>query len=1201
MTDEIKLYRPQRLSDNPDGGGLATSIEIVDGQINNLFDDADRIDRVNGSVSLRKFIAVADTEDASTFLGLHFIAKAPPLDPNVSAFIFRTPGWADERAVAQNVVERYLDPSVPTRMIPFDRQLAGQRALLVFQRPNLALPEIGEVYVLADQAGTQFEFVRVADIAHREETFTDSQGDYQVRVITLTLTQPLQQQWPGSQPNRRFELQVPAGATPAGSVLRASSVSDAARYYGTVPLALDADSGALTIKVGTVYGQLIPAAITESPVLNAPAGGGSAFLPAGSASTLAMGTATALSTAGRFVFPRALAFPLVIVSNFGDVYTELPGGAFSASEGATAWADLRLDADRSTLNWASSTAGARKLEAQFVPAVLVQSATLSANVPVTLGTRGSVYVANLTPAPGPGSVSVSYRALGRWYTLQDDGQGVLSSSPGIGIGTINYATGALSVTLGALPDVGSSLIYAWSEVATYQIRTQSLGGQVPEVSLQLDAGVEPGTLSIEWEAGGDAKAASDNGAGVLTGDASGSVQYGSGLVQLRPTVLPNSDATFEAEYESAAVVTEIFNPTKSGSTITITAAGAIRERSVLITHGQTMSSGPLQISTTQQLTDNGLGQLVDAGGNIKPGSSVNYSTGAITFNPDYTADTPTLSYSDFSQGLPARLADPTTGYFAAQAQFGLWPAGVQNTGTSIGFIDGSAVVLQYKPAGASDAVRTQSFDAPPVRVRMNRGTSNAIVPGSLQFQLGGERFIDRAGRLVRSPSAVNGVGVDAGTISYSTGVAELTSYPGNVAPALTVEALLTQVRPLPLSVATGRTPGAPIRPGSFILQANRYGDGVQITAAADQNGNLSTADMHGYIDVNTGVWSVAFGRWKLASALAADELAAPWYSVDAVNEDGYIWRPEEAQPGSVRFSCVVQTSLPLDPAIIGVNPVRLPLDGRVQVIRAGDTLVIHDTQAFALPNPVEAGETYALPRTGLASAVIYAANGLGVPSDRFTVDRTAGTVTMEDPLDLTGYTQPLTVLHTVEDMALCTDAQIDGTVSIAQPLTRGYDADNALVSSALVVGDVAARVANVFSQNTWTNVWSDALIGSAPGSGAAYNTVSHPIEVINANTITQRWRLQFTSATAYNVVGEQLGVLTTGTTAADLSVNNPATGQPYFVIRAAGWGSGWATGNVLRFNTIAAGSPVWAGRTVRPGAAVVLDDRIRIEARYDRD
>jgi hypothetical protein len=197
--------------------------------------------------------------------------------------------------------------------------------------------------------------------------------------------------------------------------------------------------------------------------------------------------------------------------------------------------------------------------------------------------------------------------------------------------------------------------------------------------------------------------------------------------------------------------------------------------------------------------------------------------------------------------------------------------------------------------------------------------------------------------------------------------------------------------------------------------------------------------------------------------------------------------------------------------------------------------------------------------------------------------------------------QPLVALHAIEDMALCTDAQITGDLSLGNALTHAYTAENSTCSSALVLGDAQARYSYLFAQNTWTNVWSDALVGSAPTGGAKFNDGLWPVELKNADTITQRWRINFTSATAYQVVGETLGVIATGTTAADCAPVNPATGNPYFILRAAGFGSGWATGNQLRFDTIAAGSPVWCARTVIAGPATVNDDRARIGVRWDKD
>src|SRR5690242_1679792 len=136
---DVKLFRPQRLTDNPDGGGLATANEVVDGQVNNLFDDITRIDRVNGEISLRETFVIASTDDTALYSDCFVTVQSAPLDGRVSVVLFRLKSngnyvWNGLRDDAKNQVERYLDPSVITRMIPYDRQLEGGRAVLAFQR-----------------------------------------------------------------------------------------------------------------------------------------------------------------------------------------------------------------------------------------------------------------------------------------------------------------------------------------------------------------------------------------------------------------------------------------------------------------------------------------------------------------------------------------------------------------------------------------------------------------------------------------------------------------------------------------------------------------------------------------------------------------------------------------------------------------------------------------------------------------------------------------------------------------------------------------------------------------------------------------------------------------------------------------------------------------------------------------------------------
>ena len=101
--------------------------------------------------------------------------------------------------------------------------------------------------------------------------------------------------------------------------------------------------------------------------------------------------------------------------------------------------------------------------------------------------------------------------------------------------------------------------------------------------------------------------------------------------------------------------------------------------------------------------------------------------------------------------------------------------------------------------------------------------------------------------------------------------------------------------------------------------------------------------------------------------------------------------------------------------------------------------------------------------------------------------------------------------------------------------------------------------------------------------------MNYPIEVLNTGTVSERWRIQFTSSTAFQVIGQNLGVIAIGSTTADLQPINSLTSLPYFTLRKNGWGLGWSVGNQLRFDTVGATAPIWLARTVLPGATLAGD------------
>ena len=106
---------------------------------------------------------------------------------------------------------------------------------------------------------------------------------------------------------------------------------------------------------------------------------------------------------------------------------------------------------------------------------------------------------------------------------------------------------------------------------------------------------------------------------------------------------------------------------------------------------------------------------------------------------------------------------------------------------------------------------------------------------------------------------------------------------------------------------------------------------------------------------------------------------------------------------------------------------------------------------------------------------------------------------------------------------------------------------------------------------------------------------------MNDSAVDQRWAVIFTSSTAFDLVGETVGQIASGTTSGNLAPVNAQTGKTYFTLQSAGWGSGWSTGDTVRFNTIGANAPMWAIRTTLQGPAEEPDDQFILEVRGDAD
>ena len=497
------------------------------------------------------------------------------------------------------------------------------------------------------------------------------------------------------------------------------------------------------------------------------------------------------------------------------------------------------------------------------------------------------------------------------------------------------------------------------------------------------------------------------------------------------------------------------------------------------------------------------------------------------------------------------------------------------------------VTLYYSQALSATAKPPDVFATGALKFDLTPSFGETIVPGSVGFTLGGRRYFDRLGSLYHSLDIATGAATVGGSINYQTGEVLITSWVTGQANSLDLDSLVTTSGDQLVSKATFRIPSSPIRPGSLQILATKASGGL-INVTAGNDGYFYAPGISGGIDYETGVVSMLFGQMVTASTVTDQ----PWY--DAANiVSGQIWQPGFVFADTLKYNAVAYSYLPLDATLLGIDPVRLPSDGRVPIFRAGGVAVVGHTGAITAT--VSNAQVINCARVRLSRVRVIGNNGV-VINTGYTADLEAGTATFTD---VAGYSQPVTVEHRIEDMAVVREAQISGEIAFTRPITHDYPLGS-YVSSALVAGDLKARVSVLFDQATWNGTtWLDAVSGSA--ATGTYNDVLAPIVVTNIGAVTERWALVFTNTTSFNIVGEHVGVIGTGSINVDLAPINPATGAAYFTLDTSGWGIGWSTGNILRFNTVGAMNPVWVVRTVQQGPNTGVSHSFTLLSRGDVD
>lgn len=542
QSGDVKLNKSANMTDTPEGGGAPTGVEIADGVSNAIFPDISELDRAGGRVSLRKVFPSIKTDDRDTYFGANIIVAEPPKDPLVSVTLFSSGNVFDTRVQASSRIESYLNKGPEWAGFLYENHIAGQRVIQLFQRVSDVLPNVGQTLCLVQNEGlsTQVEqYVRATAVSSVTRTFTYGEAqDYQAVVVTVDISDALRSDFAGSPASRSFTRLANATKT------RDTVVADAGTYVGVSPLVATAALGDFTVSAQSMFTQLVPSAQSETPISDIRMNGLSAALVATGASltrTLTLGFTTTQSMhVGGPIYPGSLS-----ITRSGVTLTD-SGGRLVNAGAQVGTVDYDNGIVMLTVDVFGTNSGSH--DVVFTPAALPDMVSEQSVLPITIEGRSLSYAFTLGTPPLPRTTNIAYLAQGRWYVLRDDGSGRLTGNDAShGAGTVNYTTGSVVVTLGALPDVGGALVVqSYSAVTQYPASNTNLAnagkvyipintaGQISEES--AGKALTPGSVTVGWDYGGP-KVAADNGFGVLTGDATGTVDYSAGVVRVSPNTL----------------------------------------------------------------------------------------------------------------------------------------------------------------------------------------------------------------------------------------------------------------------------------------------------------------------------------------------------------------------------------------------------------------------------------------------------------------------------------------------------------------------------------------------------------------------------------------------------------------------------------------------------------------------------------------
>ncbi len=1135
---DLKIFPSERLTDNADGGGMPLGTPLT-GEPNELFNPISSIARVNGAFNARLTYQGLQRADDEPLIGAYSAITRPPTDPNVSYLLFPATRFGESRAEILKRIEAYKIGTIASRMTLLSKQAQNSKIVQAYQYEHEPLPIVGDTFCLTqdmDGYPKVEQYIQVVSVESEGRIFVDRESNelFRKMVVKMEISSPLIADFIGVEYPTKNHQSPPCK-------IRETHVADAGQYFGVKPLAKAISIASRKIKVTELSEQIIPTNQIETPLPDMPINNSQLLFNSGNPNEKVKRTINKDFNKGDKLFlSTAIEIGSLVIDSHQGKLTELDGMIKKSNE-----IIANINYSEGYLEFAVNT---YVNYIKYRPAVSDRQAVNSTSIEISENNQRTSYSITLEPSPAESSLKVSYLSQGQWYELHVSDSGQLrGASKTHGGGNINYATGTVTITCGALPDIGSRIVFEWATASRYQNKTAELTTAYLPIKLGYDT--DPTSINISWQMGNSAKTATLS-HGKLTGDAKGFFDSENNVINIDiANSKINQNSVFTVSYKQANA-DEIFNQNISvqfGSTntslkddkVTINFEKEIERGFIIETQLKIYENEPIENLNWQRLVDDKLMIYDDKNGNLTDDKgevigTVDYVTGKLVFA---VTESRTIQYSSY------QIKD-------GKAIFN----GIQTKQAEV-IVKEIKRIYYYQSTINIETVK-QAVSTSKLVLSLPNDNIN-IAKNSVVFHYQNNYYMDRDGQIYHEYNLANNSIKACGTIDYVTGQVIINDWQYVNNQPVVINSLATYIASNPIDSIDFRIPAMPLAVGSLQIKATTV-KGDTIFANAKNDGSI-TGRASGFVDCQYAFAQVKFDEMVIAE--------------------------------SISYNAVAQSYLPIDSSIIKIDTVRLPSDGRVPIFRQGDTILIGNRQSEKIGSAFNGGETVQLSRTNLDRICLKDSKGKPVLADLWDYDLEAGTITFATPADLGGYQMPLIAHHAHEERNRILKCDIDGTLELMFATKHDYPLENTYVSSVLISGDLQVRVYSLFTQRSWNNVWQDTPIGEQLLN--KLNLTDYPMLLTDDGAITERWLIKFKSSNQFELYGERVGFVGRFDTLADVAPLNPATNKPYFTIKNEAFGNTdatWASQDVIRFNTEGTLVPIWVLCAVQPSSNVPTGD-----------